>query len=345
MEKSIDLDSSTGFFKNTTELKQTLSLFKKYGLVEHKLVKNIYFNDKFFINAIEKLDLNSIIDESLTLLQEFYLIYKIDAHDFEEPQSSYFKVSIPCLCATSYENEKSKVKPDSWNSCLFTDDYEVYFIRLDLIRQFNQETKLLNAFRKERMLWRSKSASAKESEFNYAIYNFDNRENTHGLKEIYEQQTGYFGDTSPFEQNDDYGDEIDEGLFIKTKIYDSTGELKFAAPSLMAVDYKHKLELSVTTPFRVHQCVFDKFSVLVHDLCVERFDWKDVIIGRDLNGTCYRARFLNSSQISIELKATQADYLDEIKEKMLDITQVISILYPGLFYMSNVKVYDTLKIE
>lgn len=316
-EKSISL------FENKTDFLKSVAKFKKYGQCEHKLIKYILY--EIDENEMGKQQAN--LNDSLELLSQLGLIYKSEqSGEFvDEKCRSYFHAIFPHACSATYELIMKNNHSSSWYACLFDDEdttsnhFELYFIRLDQIRRYGEEKKALSALRKEQMLWASREIPADNEFYNYFDYNLAN------VKVI---------------------DEDLELRRVEHDIYEHDGAtLRFLNEAELLGEYaKFGAIVEVrSAPFGLSACFFSRFSIRMQEFVLERFDFRDVLVARDLNGTCIRARFNNCGdsgdlgrRLVVEIKALNLEDLNEMKTRLIEVINGLLDYYPGLLITKRV---------
>lgn len=293
-------EKSISSFESKSDFNKSVSLFKKYGQCEQKMLKFIYFES-------EEMGKNQApMHDSLSLLEKFGLLYKTECNYTEDKCRSYFQAIFPLACTALYES--SRHTTDSWTDCLYDKTrFEIYFARLDQIRLYESECKELSALRKEKMLWASRDAPTDNEFYNY-----------------YECDLSAAGSRL-----------LDEDLDsrrVEHDIYDAEGRLTFRDEDRDHHQVKSRLE--VRSPFRVTQCFFARFSAFIQPFLLDRFDWADAIVARDLNDTCIRARFNSDAnpRLVVEIKAKRDEHMSEMKTQLLQVLDDLESYYPGLYY-------------
>lgn len=304
-----------------------MSIFKKYGQCEHKLLRYIYYeSDEADIGRTQ-----APLNDSLELLERFGILFKSENDYADERVRSYFQALFPLACSASYtdavERNRTKTTPCQWDDCLYNqnDEFELYFIRLDQINRYRDECKELNALRKEKMLWASRVGPADNEYYNY-----------------------FECDLSA-----GYSKVADEDLDLKQiehDIYDENGNLKFEDEERLKADYLAcRVLLEIYSPMRMPRCFFARFVVAMQPLLAERFDWSDALIGRDLNDTLVRARFnsnnrneenrdlVQNPRVRVEIKAKGVDSMVEMKNGILEVFNSIKVYYPGLYFFTKIE--------
>lgn len=309
-------------------------MFRKYGQCEQKLLKYIYYE-----SDINELGRNQTpIADSLELLERFGFMYRSECEYIEHKTRSYFQAVFPLACSSSYSEIAQKRVPTpsmsssssdirtnssfaSWEDCLYTNEFELYFIRLDHIRRYWTECKELNALRKEKMLWASR-VGPPDNEF----YNYFECDLSTGSGSML----------------------TDEELYLKQiehNIYDADGNLSFQDEQKLIEEYKNNgcsVVIDVDSPvLSIPRCFFARFAIAMQPLLFERFDWSDALVGRDVNDTCVRARLLGTanrrnSKLNIEIKSKQIDAMNEMKRGVLEALSMLKIYYPGLYYLIKI---------
>ena len=82
-----------------------------------------------------------------------YLTYNSEA-EYIEDKCSYFTIVIPSKCEETFEEAK-QIASNQMKE-LFSDDYEQYFIRIDLTREYREKIKAENVIKKKRFAWKQK---------------------------------------------------------------------------------------------------------------------------------------------------------------------------------------------
>lgn len=252
------------------------------------------------------------LNESLTLLERFGLLYKSDCEYIENKCRSYFQAIFPMACSALYDAANRKDTIPQWEECLYGDQFELYFIRLDQIRLYREECKELSALRKEKMLWASRDGPI-DNEF----YNYFECDLSAGYSKL--------------------ADEDLDARTVEHDIYDSNGNLSFRDEQRLLDDFRVRARLELRSPFRVTRGFFSRFAIAVQPLLLDRFDWADSLIGRDLNQTCVRVRF-NSSEnprFVVDIKAKRLEDMKQMKRDLLNVFDDLECYYPGLFLFNH----------
>lgn len=303
---------SCGIFKSEHEYSLSVDLFKKYGVLEQMLIKYICFSSSQLSQ--------SEIKDAIDLLQDLSIIYKSETRYIED-KCSYFQIVVPTMCVANFGQEKAT--ESNWDSNLYLDEFERYFIRLNQIRCYKEEVKEMNALRKQKEIWNSQETDLFNNEY-YGEIESD---------PLYQDPRIL---SSPSHESQFLGIEP-----IKCNIIDTQGNYKFINEDQLASKYKHKCFIELVSPFRMEKHVFDKISVLIQDIAYERFDWIDTIVARDENETCMRIRVENyiensKHKIGIEIKSEKNEFLIELKEQFYIIFDKLFDFYPGLFFTKSV---------
>jgi hypothetical protein len=208
---------------------------------------------------------------------------------------------------------------------LYNDDYEVYFYNLDIERDNYEEIKRINSIRKQQLLW-----TGETNKFDNEFYDDFNSDILDGKKVCNERETEKTNDLSI---NKDKDNTVIQLTNEKQKI-----DNKFNLP------LNSRCIIEMYSPcIQLRNHLFQRLSVLVQDICYERFDWKDVIIARNINNDCFKIEFINSHNrsstssicddiyLKIEIKSDNLTNLNIIKNEFYEIIDKLFKLYPGYF--------------
>lgn len=309
LSKKLHIEKSISLFDSKSDYQKSVALFKQFGQCEHKLLKHIYYES----SESEMGKKQAPISDSLELLERFGLLFKTECTYIENKVNSYFQVVLPLACLSLYESGPQPFH-SSWEECLFGSTFELYFLRLDQIRQYWNECKEFNALRKEKMLWASR-----EGPIDNEFYNYFECDLSAGNSKLFDEDLN--------------------SRNIKHNICDSDGNFCFHNELELLAAFTVRTTLELISPFIIPRCFFARFAINMQPLIAERFDWADAFIGRDLNGTCVRALFNSQAnlKILIEIKAKQIEFMNEMKESILALFDDIENYYPGLYFFQKIR--------
>ena len=301
-------------YANEDEFNKAAEPFKKYGILDYNLVKAICF-DEIQLNRIQ-------IEDALDFLRDVLVLYKSTSNYIEE-KCTFFQVILPSMCTTSFANDKKeKLVIGSWDSELYTDNYELFFMRLDQLRKYKEEIKGINSLKKQRALWSSADGMENEMFYNYYEMNESNKTENEdvSLTNFSESASSFFGARiSPIKP-----------------FLDEIKELEFKDESVFLSKYKRKYIIEINTIFKFDFYFFNKLASLVQDAVLDRFDWNDTIIARDLEDNFFKFIFEKfdkvCSKILIEIKYSNTEQLASLKKKFFALIENLFLLYPGLYY-------------
>lgn len=291
-----------GLFESEEEFTKTCELYKNYGVMEWKLLQGVAFE----FNQMERKEL----EEHIKLWQKLYMAYKSET-EFIGNQCSFINIVIPMQCKESFKNAELN---NTEMAELFTDDYEKYFMRIDLTHEYCEKVKYENVLKKKRFAWKFKEKTS------------DIVENLDNLDENIDETNQLF--------NFD-----DESKLINLS---SIKVLEIASP-LIQKDYKNpilsKAIIKCWSNLKIEKHLFHKLSCLVQDLFNERFDWSDTIIARDCQSNFFKLQLFeefNSNKILIEIKSSNLEDLKRLKSQFLHKIDYLFSFYPGLLLIKNV---------
>lgn len=318
-------------FANKQEFNESVGLFKKYGILEQKLIKAICF-DEIQLNRDQ-------MESALEFLKDIQVLYKSETNYLEE-KCPFFQIILPTACTTSFANERRDViLTDAWYNKLYSDNYELYFMRLDQLREYKEELKSRNALKKQRALWSSSDTNQTnlvETEMFFSFYEMNDRtgrvenyEDSDEVSSLNEMAASITPASSFFESRLSP---------IKLALLEEIREFEFKDESEFLSKYAShtKRVIELITPFHFNSFYFNKLSSLIQSVCFERFDWSDCIIGRDLNDNFFRIMYEKvdrvCSKILIEIKYLDEKHMSELRDKFVQAINVLSDFYPGLYY-------------
>lgn len=301
--EKITFFNTCGFFENNKKYEESVNLYKKYGILEDKLLRFLSFC-MYQMNSEQ-------VNESVNILNQFMILYKSETQYLED-ECPFFQVVLPFKCITDYEldNNSEGSATNIFDSDLYSDDFYKYFIRYDKICSRREQIKEINSLRKQKELW-----SSNENEY---LDEFENSERHSRSSSIHKSQIEAvrFNYLQELENFKILNQDESKDLFNIKAIYEISSYCK--------IDWHF----------------FNKFSVLIQNYCSERFDWRKVIVARDLNGTCMRLKYLDEIEndqycIKIEIFSQEIDFLNQLKSNLNLILDKLAVLYPGLFLIRN----------
>lgn len=303
LSDKIKLFSTCGFFQDNKKYQESINLFKNYGILEDKLFRFISF-------CMHQMD-SEQVNESIDILGQFMIVYKSETQYLEDV-CPFFHIVLPFKCTADFDKEKNLEGSHTciFDSDLYSDEFYKYFIRYDKVCSRREEIKEINSLRKQKELW-----SPNENEYLDEFEDSESQSRSSSLakSQIESMRFDYFQELENF------------------KILPEDDLKEF---------FKIKAAYEINSFFKIDWHFFCKFSVLIQDLCFERFDWQKVIIARDLKGTCIRIKCLDpienvESMIKIEIFCQDEAFLNDLKEKLGIILDKLEYHYPGLFLIKK----------
>jgi hypothetical protein len=301
-------------YETEEDFNKAVSVFRKYGIMEYNLIKAICF-DEIQMNRNQ-------IEDALDFLRNVLVLYKSTPFLLDD-KCPFFQVILPVMCSTSYETErKEKMLSDNWDTKLYSDNYELFFMRLDQLRKYKDVIKMKNAVKKQRALW-SSTDGAMDSEMFFNVYEMEEANNENASDEAH----AAINASSFFEAR------ISP---LKSAYIDSIREFEFKDESAFIEKYKRKYFIEISTIFKFDYYFFNKLSSLMQDFVLERFDWNDVILARDLNENFFKIHFEKvekvCSKIVVEIKYAEVSHLIDLKKKFVAVIENLFEFYPGLHF-------------
>ena len=292
--------NTCGFFENNIKYEESVNFYKKYGILEDKLLRFI----SFCMHQMNSEQVNELVD----ILNQFMIIYKSETQNLED-NCPFFQVVLPFKCIIDYDLDKNS-EGSTFDKDLYSDDFYKYFIRYDKIYSRREEIKETNSLRKQKELW-----SNNENEY---LDEFENPERQSRSSSIQKSQS-----------------EV-----VRFNYFQELEKLKTLCQEDFKNLFKLKAIFEITSFCKIDWHFFNKFSVLIQNYCCERFDWRNVIIARDLNGTCIRFKYLDLIEndqysIKIEIFSQEMSFLNELKSNLNLILNKLSAHYPGLFLIRS----------
>lgn len=296
---------SVGYSPIENEFKKSLYLLKNYGIIEDKIIKGLCF--------VSSQLTRSQIDDSISLLRDLSYLYESKT-EYTEERCSFYQIVVPSLCSKSFDEEK-RIKMDSdnfWNSDLYSDDFELFFEKIDKMRAHREHLKVENGLIKDKIMW--------------------NIQESLNLGEYYKEDE----DVKKLEIIN-----LDE--FIKTEymtVDPSKKDDKSAELARARLKYANKCIIECVSLFELEKHLFDHFSALIQSISYERFDWNDTIIGRTVDDCCFKIKLVNepdAHKINIELKCIKLESMVKIKEQLVKLIDDLFNFYPGLYFYKKVE--------
>ena len=207
---------------------------------------------------------------------------------------------------------------------LFTDDYEKYFIRIDLTREYRERVKAENVVKKKRFAWKFKE---KESE----IHNFKSASTQE--KPVNDSKSQF--DESDTESMQSFLNFEDESRLVnlsEIKILELLSPL-IQKETDQLTTYLHRTVIESWSNLKLDRNVFYKLSCLIQSLVNERFDWNDTIIARDCEDNFFKIQLvpdMDSNKIRIEIKSKETTRLNQLKHHFIDMIKYLFDFFPGL---------------
>jgi len=218
---------------------------------------------------------------------------------------------MPDMCLRSVDEDLTS---NSDLSCLFTDAYDQYFVRLDKFERYRDLLKMQNVLKKREKTFiyeleghlkeeAQESDMANQERLNeIQILNINQLEESAFLE-------GFLSDKQHLTERIDREEE---------KIYRRVENIR--------VKPVHE--------FPVH--VFWRLSALVQRHCMERFDWVDTIIGRDEDFNCFRVKF-TPDMLVFELKSLSDDLMEKFGKSVMGLVEELFSYYPGIYQVATVE--------
>lgn len=213
------------------------------------------------------------------------------------------------MCARNFEKEP--LEADRSDRDLFTANYENYFISLDKFERYCHLLKTQNILKKrEKNFINELEEELKQED--------DNFEASGKLSQIKIENIKLL-------KNADFlKNFLKNKQHLCEKIEDECNRT-----------YHHVLVIECRSVFEFKRHVFARLSALVQAILSERFDWSNVIIGRDLDLNCFRIKFCQEptqSAIRFELKSCEQNKMLKAKENIFNVIEELFSYYPGLYY-------------
>jgi hypothetical protein len=141
-----NLFRTIGLYRRQDEYENAVELYKSKGILEQRLLTGICFET----SQLNREEIADCID----LLESFFIIYKSETQYLED-RCSFFQIVIPSMCKIKYGEDSANIKTDgfSFDNLLFSDNYELFFYKLNRLRQLRETLKIENAIRKEKAVW------------------------------------------------------------------------------------------------------------------------------------------------------------------------------------------------
>jgi hypothetical protein len=315
-----------GIYDCEDDFNKAVSVFKKYGVMEYDLIKAICF-DEIQLNRTQT-------EEALDFLKHVLVLYKTTPLFLDE-RCPFFQVVIPVMCASSYEAEgRERQLAATWDVKLYTDEYELFFVRLDQLRKHKEEVKMKNAVKKQRALW-SNSDGTMDSEMFFNVYELS--EQAHEAEPdaplMTDEELVANADRRVSSATSFFEARISP---LKTVNLDSLDDFEFKDEEEFVLKYKQRCFLELDTPFAFDFYFFNKLAALMQHFVLERFDWRDVIVARDEDENFVKVRFeevgKKCSRIQVEIKYADPTSMLELKSMLAQAVENLFEFYPGLYY-------------
>ncbi len=313
-----NLFRTIGLYRRQDEYENAVELYKSKGILEQRLLTGICFET----SQLNREEIADCID----LLESFFIIYKSETQYLED-RCSFFQIVIPSMCKIKYGEDSANIKTDgfSFDNLLFSDNYELFFYKLNRLRQLRETLKIENAIRKEKALW-DFTENKEENEY-YADFQSENNNN------------GVVLTTYSFLRHPPR-DEV---------AHDFEKEKRDLQTDTICSNHVCKMSIECSSPFKIENHIFNKLSVLVQKFAYERFDWSNTIIIRTVDETCSRMQLLNDqndessekSKILIEIKAVDTDKMNNLKDQINKVIDQLLECYPGFYLLKSFHTFSS----
>lgn len=207
---------------------------------------------------------------------------------------------------------------------LFTDDYEKYFIRIDLTREYRERVKAENVVKKKRFAWKFKE---KESELhNFQSAKSEVKDNGSSQNDLNEDDDESIQSFLKFEDESRLFNlgEIKILELLSPLIQKETDQLTFNL---------HKTVIECWSNLKLDKNLFYKLSCLIQSFVNERFDWNETIIARDCDDNFLKIQLVpdkDSNKLRIEIKSKDIACLNRLKYHFIDLIKYLFDFFPGL---------------
>jgi len=225
---------------------------------------------------------------------------------------------------------------------------EEYFVQLEKIYEYENIIKLINAERKEKQIW------------SLSLYKYDteddeaDRKKTENLrtalsakyrksiKILREETESLNQETSQLECDEVNDTTLLDNLFMNSieqefKHIKGYNDIKI---DMKMFEYKHMQHIEIIFQIDFDANIFQKLSVVLHQLFYERIDSSDCIIARDVANNFFKIELQQSqpmlNKIIVDVKSIDKEHAVEIKQKFMSSLDILFSFYPGLIYLKQV---------